>query len=106
MNFDHDGQEDYVLELAIGVGDRKMELHENLSYLDKIVASDLSVFFVENSTLKVEQIGQLCQDVGEVVDVFVESSTTVDMTDSHSLGFLKHTLPVIIEILLRRKSAR
>ena len=83
-----------------------MEMHDNLAYLEKIVNADLSVFFVDNSTLKIEQISQLCNDLGEVVEVFLESSTSVDLSDNHSLQFLKYTLPVLVEILIRRKSAR
>lgn len=81
-------------------------MQDNLSYLEQIVKSDLSVFFVESSTLKVEQISQLCNDIGEVLDVFLEASSAVDLTDANALGFLKQTLPVLIEILLRRKSVR
>ena len=76
-----------------------------LSKLEQISKKEVSNIF--NGTGESgSRICQLCFDISRAVDAFLDPNLSVDWTESESISFLRSSLPIFIEILIRRTTLR
>lgn len=61
----------------------------------------------QNSTIAKDYIETLCTHVTDIVDSFTNNDQeAVDLRQELGLSFLKETIPLLVEIFLRRKTLR
>lgn len=76
-----------------------------LEKLDEISRSEISNVF--NGTGDVgSRICDLCSDINQAIDMFINPKSDIDLNDSATSTFLRSTLPILIEILIRRPTLR
>lgn len=79
-----------------------MEVFDRLNTLAG--SGDLSDFYLGVcSPVEVEHV---LQDLIEAINMLLDSTTTLDLTQSNTSLFLHSSLPILMELLLRKKSRR
>jgi hypothetical protein len=88
-------------------GVKKMNRKEDLIQLDILCKSDLSSFYYGYGKYTSQnQIGNICFMISNVVEYFLNENNVIDLRNSAVINFLRNTLPILTEVLLRRKNAR
>lgn len=79
---------------------------EAFDRLNAVASShDLSDLYMGASP--VEEVQQILQDMTKAVDTLLDPiNNAIDLTLSNTSTFLHSSLPILIELLLRRKSRR
>ena len=75
-----------------------------LKKLDIIVKQEVSNVFYGVGEIG-GQICAICSEINRAIDCFL-SNATVDLSDAIVVNFLKSTLPVLVEVFLRRSTLR
>ena len=76
-----------------------------LEKLDEIARTEISSVF--NGTGDAGgRICDLCLDINKAIDMFIYPKSDIDLSDSATLTFLRSSLPILIEILIRRFTLR
>ena len=76
-----------------------------LKKLDSIAKLDVSNLFHGAGEIG-GQICSVCSDINRALDSFRSNASVVDLNDAIVVNFLKSTLPILIEIFLRRSTLR
>lgn len=84
------------------MGDARRNL---LNRLDHAAKEEVSDIFHGTGELG-GNICKLCSEINCSIDSFFDSPSTVDLSDASTINFLRSTLPILIEVLLRRKTLR
>lgn len=77
-----------------------MEVFERLNALAS--ADDLSDLYM--GTAPKQEVSAVLRDLSDAVDTLLDPSSTVDLAGAVMSTFLEFSLPVLVELLLRRKS--
>lgn len=76
-----------------------------LEKLEEISRTEISNVF--NGTGDVGgRICDLCSDINKAIDIFIYPKLDIDLSDSATLTFLRSSLPILVEILVRRFTLR
>ena len=76
-----------------------------LKKLDSIVKLELSNLFHGTGEMR-GQICTVCSEINRVLDSFRNNASVVDVSDAFVANFLKSTLPILVEVFLRRSTLR
>ena len=80
---------------------------ESLRYLRDIVVSDIADLYQGIGAISDHAcVKSLCDDITNVIDSFIEKPQSFDLSDDECMSFLTRTLPVLVEVFLRRKSRK
>lgn len=75
---------------------------EHFARLNTIAQSDLSGYFSGSCTSSVFE--DLCKDIMKSLSYLLDPSEVSDLDDSVIVQFLRGSLPILVELILRRKS--
>jgi hypothetical protein len=74
-----------------------------ISRLDRIVRAEIADLFQGNESVSAS-VPAICQDISSVLQTLFDQPELLDLSSETSVLFLKSTLPVLVEVIVRRKN--
>jgi hypothetical protein len=74
------------------------------SKLNEFVSQDLSVYY--SGLHSKEQIASLFSDFSKSLEILLDPSRSTDLNETVTTVFLTETLPVLVELLIRKRPAK
>jgi hypothetical protein len=74
-----------------------------ISRLDRIVRAEIADLFQGNESVSAS-VPVICQDISSVLQTLFDQPELLDLSSETSVLFLKSTLPVLVEVIVRRKN--